>query len=147
MSKSKETLGQYVSRVMRQKGLSQRDVVSRAGEEIAGSYISGIVSGQIDNLSMNKFKALARGLGVNVVELFVIASGEVITTARSQRNAGIADMAAFLELMKKVAEDPDLIEILQMAATLKAEERKAVLDSVRTLTEVSHRSRRQRKSI
>jgi transcriptional regulator with XRE-family HTH domain len=143
MSKSVENLAQYVSRVMRQKGLSQRDVVSRAGEEIAGSYISGIVSGQIDNLSMNKFKALARGLGVSVVELFIVASGESVTATRSQQSA--TDISDFLELMRKVAEDPDLIEIVRMAVTLKAEERIAVLDSVRTFTDGSRKSKRRLK--
>lgn len=143
MSKTEENLAEYVSRVMRQKGLSQRDVVTRAGDEIAGSYISGIVSGQIDNLSMNKFKALARGLGVDVVELFIIASGEV---GPHSQQSGTHDLPAFIELMKKIAEDSDLMEIMHTAATLKAKEKKAVLDNMKKLMMVNTRSKRQKKS-
>lgn len=139
-----ETLGQYVSRVMRQKGLSQRDVMLRAGEEITGSYISGIVSGKLNNLSVSKLKALARGLDESPIELFAAASGEAVPEANSQQSSGSAHLSVFLGLMQRVSDDRDLMEILQSLVLLEKRERKAVKETVETLTKAKQKPRRKK---
>src|SRR3977135_988578 len=76
MSKTgKQDLSQYVERVMKEKRLSRRDVKLRSGGEITDSYVSGIVSGTAKNLSVEKLKALARGLRVREMELIRVAFG------------------------------------------------------------------------
>ena len=76
MSKTgKQGLSHYVDRVMKEKHLSRRDVKLRSGGEITDSYVSGIISGSAKNLSVEKLKALARGLRVREMELIRVAFG------------------------------------------------------------------------
>lgn len=72
-----ETLAQFVDRVMRQKGLSVRDVQKRASGKgrIAASYISRIINGKVKNLSADKIVILAEGLGVDPFQVFAVVSG------------------------------------------------------------------------
>src|SRR5687767_11388172 len=72
-----ETLSEFVQRVMRQKGLSPREVQKHASKkgEIAASYISRIYNGKVRNLSVEKIEILAEGLGINPFEVFAASSG------------------------------------------------------------------------
>lgn len=70
-----ETLSKYVARVMRENGLSARDVERRSGKAITDAYVTRIVKGDSVNLSIVKAQALAVGLGVDEDELFGIARG------------------------------------------------------------------------
>ena len=65
-----EGLGTYVRRVLREKKLTLSDVERRAGSNISDSYVHGISTGRVKNLSLDKLKALARGLGVAESQLF-----------------------------------------------------------------------------
>ena len=133
MNKSrKENLSKYVTRIMRQKGLKQKDVVSRSGGEIAGGYISDIINGKVTNLSMDKFKALARGLNVSVVEIFAAACGE-------RDDLSTNDSLMLLDLMQQVVLAPALMEILQLGVHLTPEEQEAVLINIRTLVGVNRK--------
>jgi|SRR5215216_6597626 len=138
MNKSKkENLSQYVTRIMRQKGLKQKDVVLRSGGEIAGGYISDIINDKVTNLSMDKFKALAHGLNVNVIELFAAACGE-------RDNLSSNDSLMLLDLMQQVVIAPALMEILQLSVHLSSEEQEAVLISIKTFVDMNQKSHAKR---
>jgi transcriptional regulator with XRE-family HTH domain len=138
----KENLGQYVARIMRQKGLKQKDIVLRSGGEIAGGYISDIINNKVANLSMDKFKALARGLDVNVLDLFAAACGE---QGRLSTNDSLNDSLMLLDLMQQVVVAPALMEILQLGVHLTADEQEAVLINVKTFADMNQRARLKRK--
>ena len=129
----KENLSKYVARIMRQKGLKQKDVVLRSRGEIAGGYISDIINDKVTNLSMDKFKALARGVNVNVIELFAAACGE-------QDNLSTNDSLMLLDLMQQVVIAPALMEILQLGVHLSAEEQEAVLINIKTFVDMNQKS-------
>jgi transcriptional regulator with XRE-family HTH domain len=59
---AKENLSDYVRRVIKEKGLTLRDVEERSGRQITNSYISKIISTTVKNPTIEKLKALARGL-------------------------------------------------------------------------------------
>lgn len=71
----KESLDKYVRRIIREKGLSLSDVERRAGGDISDSYVAGITNGNVRNLTLDKLKALARGLGIPEYKLIAVASG------------------------------------------------------------------------
>lgn len=70
-----ETLSKYVARVMREKGISAREVERRSNKGITDAYVNQIVNGHTENLSIIKAQALAVGLDVDEDELFRIARG------------------------------------------------------------------------
>lgn len=65
-----EGLDRYVRRILKEKNLTLSDVERRADSNISDSYVHGISTGSIKNLSVDKLKALARGLGVRESQLF-----------------------------------------------------------------------------
>lgn len=75
-----ETLADYVRRKRTEAGLSTTDVQdrSRKGNRkgISDSYVTRIENGYVTNVSPNKLKALAFGLGVDEDEIFAIARGK-----------------------------------------------------------------------
>lgn len=70
-----ESLSKYVARIMRQNGLSARDVERRSNGGITDAYVTHVVRGTAANLSIVKAQALAVGLGVDEDELFRVARG------------------------------------------------------------------------
>ena len=97
-----ETLDKYLERVMRQKGLSPKDVARRCG--LTNSYIGRLTKGQGENLTVDTILKLATGLGVNANEVFTAASGV------APKAAGI-DPLLVLDLIQKVIGDPKGIEL------------------------------------
>ena len=55
----RETLSEYIKRVVKQKDLKLRDIERNSDGKITNGYISGIVNGKITNLSVDKLRALA----------------------------------------------------------------------------------------
>ena len=70
-----EGLDRYVRRILKEKDLTLSDVERRAGGNISDSYVAGITAGTIRNLTIDKLKALARGLGVAESQILAVASG------------------------------------------------------------------------
>ena len=60
---------------MKLKRLTQKDVDRMSGGRITAAYVGSITTGRADNLSVEKVKALAAGLGVDVDDLFHVACG------------------------------------------------------------------------
>ena len=147
MSKaSKPGLSRYVERVMKEKHLSRRDVKLRSGGEITDSYVSGIISGSAKNLSVDKLKALARGLRVREIELIRVAFG--LSDERvPHRVADRSHNLLLLDITKKAVISNDVAEIVQEVVKLAAAERAVVLQYVKRLGSADRKTQRKRRSV
>jgi transcriptional regulator with XRE-family HTH domain len=147
MSKtSKQGLSRYVERVMKEKHLSRRDVKLRSGGEITDSYVSGIISGSAKNLSVDKLKALARGLRVREIELIRVAFG--LSDERvPHRVADQSHNLLLLDITKKAVISNDVAEIVQEVIKLSPAERAVVLQYVKRLGRADRRAQRKRRSV
>jgi transcriptional regulator with XRE-family HTH domain len=74
---AKDSLESYVRRVMKEKKLKPGDVQRQSKGGVSDSYIGNILAGQSSNLTVDKLKALALGLGVDEDEIFDVARGKV----------------------------------------------------------------------
>ncbi len=79
-----ETLDQYVKRIMGEKQLTMREVQERSGHKIAGAYVARIMRGIARNLSVDKLKALAVGLGEPEETVFKVACRVPFDGAREE---------------------------------------------------------------
>ena len=147
MSKTgKQGLSHYVDRVMKEKHLSRRDVKLRSGGEITDSYVSGIISGSATNLSVEKLKALARGLRVREMELIRVAFG--LSDEREPHQA--ADQShnlVLVDLTRKTVISNDIAEIVQEVTGLSPADRTVVLQYVKRLGRGQRRAQRKRRSV
>jgi len=97
MAKKKEDLAEYVRRILREKPLTTRDVQDRAkrkGKRITHSYVSRIISRTVTNLTVDKLKALAAGLGVREKEVFERLFNEQIETDPEYQESDFAILFA-----------------------------------------------------
>ena len=79
--RTKEDLADFVRRTLNEKRLTTRDVEQRAkrkGKRITHGYVSRIVSRTATNLTVDRLKALAVGMGVREKEVFDRVTGEPI---------------------------------------------------------------------
>jgi transcriptional regulator with XRE-family HTH domain len=77
-NRSPETLGDFISRIRREKNLSLADVSkqsARFGKRINASYINRIENDPKRRVTADRLNALANGLGVPAQELFARAVG------------------------------------------------------------------------
>ena len=129
-------LAELVSRVIREKGLKLRDVARKSDGEIAQSYVSRIMSGDVTNLSTDKLLALSRGIEVDPYELFSAATGlPVLPASRKLRDKVELGAVEFVEIMRKVVGNAELAEIVKEATRLWPEEYQVVLTYVLQLNE------------
>ncbi len=139
MNKSgREELSRYVKRIMSQKQLKVRDVELQSGGQISNGYVSGIMSGNVTNLSIDKVKALARGLGVDLHEVLDVICGP---RARAGEGSHLdsPQCLEFLDLMQRVVVSREMLEILEEAVLLSSEERLIVLKYVKKLNHSKNR--------
>lgn len=147
MSKTgKQGLSRYVERVMKEKHLSRHDVTLRSGGEIAESYVSGIISGSAKNLSVDKLKALARGLRVREMGLIRVAFG-LSDEPAPQRIADKSHNLLLLDITRKTVIGNDIAEIVQEVIKLSPAERAIVLQYVKRLGRADRRAQRKRRSV
>jgi transcriptional regulator with XRE-family HTH domain len=140
----KDGLDEYVKRVMKLKGLTQKDVQRLAGGRITDGYVASITTGRARNLSVDKIAALAEGLGVDTDELFHVACGTTVELDES-RNRPALDPLMILETVQKAVASPDVIEILDRVVRLSPEERRVFLKSLKRLGENDRKSQRKTK--
>jgi transcriptional regulator with XRE-family HTH domain len=108
----RETLANYVRRIRHEKRLSLRDVSLRSGGRIGNSHISRIENGEASGVSVEKLRALAKGLGVAEEELFNVARGKKRDPiAESNKLLEAAHKFDALPELKRPAVEP-LIDIL-----------------------------------
>ena len=112
-----ESLSEYVQRIMKEKNLKVPDVVRRSNGGIGETYLTSIVKGEATNLTVEKIKALALGLGVDEVEVCYAACG-VESKEWTPRT--------LLTTMDKIVASPELTEILKALMRAKSAKLKAV---------------------
>jgi transcriptional regulator with XRE-family HTH domain len=143
---TREDLGQYVSRVIKQKGITVRDVQVRSGGRISNGYVSDIMSGKQSNPTVDKLAALAIGLGVEVRELFEAAVGPPAEGEGESLETIEIDSMALVSLMDKIARNPLLGLLVQETAQLPEQEQEVILKAVRSFNEFTHTRTRSKRS-
>jgi hypothetical protein len=105
-----------------------------------------ITTGRADNLSVEKIKALAAGLGVDVDDLFHVACGlpEELASQHESNSAQAALM--ILEIVQKAVMSPEVTAILNEVARLSPGERADLLKSVKRLTALKKSRRKNKRS-
>jgi transcriptional regulator with XRE-family HTH domain len=134
-----EDLRQYVKRTLKLKRLSLRDVQRRSGGDITQGYVGAIIKGTNSNLTVDKLKALARGLGVDEDEMFLVARGAGGQRERSARLSDQGMALSVLELLQKTVSDVELLQILDLLAQLTPPSRVAVLKVVKRLARMEQK--------
>ncbi|HYL98899.1 MAG TPA: helix-turn-helix transcriptional regulator [Blastocatellia bacterium] len=119
----RETLAQYVKRVMKEKGLNPPAVEKLSAKKITDAYVVSIVSGKQKNPSVSKLVALAEGLGVDDIELFKIAKGMAVDAHPPEP----WPPKVLLEAVGKVVESPELTKTLKRLVTLKPAQLKELM--------------------
>ncbi|HKQ06154.1 MAG TPA: helix-turn-helix transcriptional regulator [Blastocatellia bacterium] len=117
-----EKLRTYIRAVMKEKNLKGIHIQARSGNKIKDSTISDILSGKVKSISVDKLNALAKGLGVDGVELYKAASGE----ETDFRNTEPWPARVLVEAVDKIVSSPDLTEIVQALLKAKPAKIKAV---------------------
>jgi transcriptional regulator with XRE-family HTH domain len=147
MSKTrKEGLSRYVERIMKEKHLSRADVKLRSGGEITDSYVSAIISGAATNLSVEKLKALARGLRVSERKLVNVAFGHS-DVIEANRAVDQSHNLILLDIRRKSIISSDVAEIVQDVVKLAASDRAVVLRSVKRLSRARSKPQDRRRSV
>ena len=116
-------LSDYVNRVMKEKGLSGKDIERRSNGEITDSTISNIRAGRSLNLSLDTINALATGLDVNPVEVFLAASGEKV------RRELTATRLAFI--IQKLVDNSELFRLVESVVNQKPAKLKQLSKSLK----------------
>jgi transcriptional regulator with XRE-family HTH domain len=145
MPRAKRELGEYVKRVMKLKGLTQKDVQRLSGGKITDGYVASIAIGRASNPSVDKLKALADGLGVDVNELFHIAGGWT-GESKERTNSSVNDSLSLLDVVRKAVVSPDVTRILHEVVSLSPEERLTLLMFIKKLSSGKRKPRRKTKS-
>ena len=140
----RETLAQYVARMIKEKGLKHHEVKLLSGGGITDGYVRGIMTGKAKNPSVHKLKALARGLGVSEDEIFRVARGLPLQGERKLREQH-PNYRVIVNLMSASLKNRTLAELLFEVAKLPFESHEEALEALRYLNERKHRSSRSRK--
>jgi transcriptional regulator with XRE-family HTH domain len=133
----KESLSEYVKRVMQQKGLGVRDIERNSQKKITNSHISKVLAGTAKNLQADKIVALAAGLQVSPHEVFSVISG----TEKSER----PDLMVFADIMQKVAMRPLLLEVLQELLRFEEKDYVDMLTALRFMRERNKKIQKRKK--
>jgi transcriptional regulator with XRE-family HTH domain len=136
----RESLSEYVKRVVKQKDLKLRDIERNSEGKITNGYISGIVNGKITNLSVDKLKALALGLDVDAHDVFAAAIGEVRHKIRSLSNKSAPNAQWLIEIMQEVLASPELTNLIDELVHLSRKERAMVMKVVQSLIDRERQS-------
>lgn len=145
MAGGKDGLSEYVKRVMKLKGLTQKDVQKMSGGRITDGYVASITTGRAKNLSVDKLMALANGLGVDTDELFHVACGVTEPDDNRERHTQ-PDSLMILETVQQAVMSPTVTQILHEVVRLSTEERASLLSFVRQLGSTKRKPRRKPKS-
>ena len=147
MPRARRDLGEYVKRVMKLKGLTQKDVQRVSGGKITDGYVASISIGRARNPSVDKLKALADGLGVDMDELFHVACGLPVDMEGRGKSGHAPEPLMILETVRKAVVNPDVIQILHEVVTLTPDERASLLGFIQRLGSTRQKSRRRTNSI
>src|ERR1044072_1822620 len=133
----KETLAEYLKRVMRQKNLKVADVQHSSG--LSQGYINQLLKGTKTNLTIETIGILAKALDLDGFELFAAAYG------KTPENTTV-DPHLLGDTVAKLILNPELIELVQNTAKLKSTKHKeAVYEVARKLTRKDKSSKKAKK--
>jgi transcriptional regulator with XRE-family HTH domain len=145
MAGAKHELGEYVKRVMKLKGLTQKDVQRMSGGRITDGYVASITTGRARNLSVDKLRALADGLGVDTDELFHVACG--LRGLDDGGGSNAPDSLTILETVQQAVMSPAVTQILHEVVGLSPEERAGLLGFIKRLGSTKRKSKRKPKPV
>jgi transcriptional regulator with XRE-family HTH domain len=131
---------EYVRRVMKLKGLTQKDVQRMSGGRITDGYVASVTTGRATNLSVEKIKALADGLGVHADTLFHVACGVKEEPGDGRKSGRALDPLKILETLQKAVVSPDVTEILHEVVGMSPNERSGLLRSIRRIGSVRQKA-------
>ncbi|HSE97099.1 MAG TPA: helix-turn-helix transcriptional regulator [Blastocatellia bacterium] len=129
-----ESLSQYVKRVIEEKALTLHDVELLSGKRITDTYVSNILSGEASNPSIDKIQALARGLGVEPVELFKAAVGNAEPDERVERE-DLTQALMVVRMMEKLVLSEALRNIVRRLVVMSDQELGQVLSFIQCVQE------------
>ena len=132
----KENLSQLVGRVVREKGLSLTEVVKAAEGAITKGYVSGIIKGNVRNISLDKLIALAKGIGEDARVLFDAYYGRPPGPRAELREVtewSAADLAA---IVQRLVDSPRLRDIVTLADALSDRSQERLVESLRSLNDM-----------
>lgn len=133
----KETLAEYLKRVMHQKNLKVADVQESSG--LSQGYINQLLRDTKTNLTIETIGILAKALDVDGFELFAAAYG------KTPENMTV-DPHLLADTIQKLILNPNLIELVQNTAKLKSEKHKeAVYTSARGLARKAKANKKRKK--
>jgi transcriptional regulator with XRE-family HTH domain len=72
----RESLSDYVRRVISEKGLNYREVARRSGGAFSHATVGYIINGVTKDVGTETLRGLAKGLGVSEDEIFAVARGK-----------------------------------------------------------------------
>ena len=142
---SKETLGQYVTRIMKAKGLKQDEVRQLSGNRITDGYVRDIMTGRANNPSVEKLKALALGLRVSEDDLFRVARGLPLDR-EGKETFESSNYDVIVNLMCASLKSRALTELLYEAARLSPSLHEDVVKFLRHLNERTEAATRSTKA-
>ena len=125
-------LSRYVRRVIKEKNFTVRQVELMSGGRITGGYVNGIMNGTAKNPSIDKLKALAKGLVVSEDEIFRVARG-LLPEAREEDPNLIYRM--IIELISNSQKNREVMELLYEVARLSPESHSEAVKLLRFLNE------------
>jgi transcriptional regulator with XRE-family HTH domain len=128
-----KNLSNYIRRIMRLKGLTQKDIEHRSNGGITGGYVASLLAGRAKNLSVEKLKALARGLDVEPVELFRVAGGLSADSDDDPKGGYTPDPLMILEIVQKAVASQEMMELLEEMVRLSPRQREVLLKAIRSL--------------
>jgi transcriptional regulator with XRE-family HTH domain len=143
---NQETLAQYVTRIIKEKRFTHKEVRQLAGGKITDGYVRGIMTGKARNPSVDKLKALARGLGVSEDEVFSVARG-LPPDADSKSHEQESNYRLIVNLMSASLKNRTLAELLLEASRLPLESQEEAVTLLKFLNaRKSGASRARRKA-
>ena len=121
----KETLAEYLDRVMKQRNLKVADLQALSG--LSQTYRNRLLKGTQNNLTVETIGILAQALEVDGFELFAAAYGKTLENTN-------VDLLILADTINKIILNPFLVELVQNTAKLKSKKyQKVVLNTVRSL--------------
>lgn len=129
-SKVRRDLARYVSRTMKTKGLSARDVAEGANGQITRAGVEAIRKGTAKSPTVDAILGLARGLSVDRYEIFNIACGPREPQKSEPGFDEILETSELVELLNGERLGPWLRAIVQNGARLEPNELEALLLTV-----------------
>jgi transcriptional regulator with XRE-family HTH domain len=133
-----ETLGEYVKRMTRQKGISLRELERRSDGRVTGSHLSKIIKGVSKNVTIETILGLAMGLEVDPHEVFSIASG------CKAKESNKMDPLVLADAVKRMADNPALVEVVRAWSKMNVKDQKTMRDSLQAIND---RDREKNKKI